>query len=68
MSLKKKFKLIAVDEQNYKALRLLGHTPESFNDVVTKLLKQQQPLVLQVSTHEHLGHSGYTNPIGVDAT
>jgi predicted CopG family antitoxin len=67
--MKKKFKLIAVDEQNYKALRLLGHTPESFNDVVTKLLlKQQQPLVLEVSTPQHLGQSGHTNPIGVDAT
>ena len=37
----RKLKLIAVDEDNYKALQLLGHTPESFNDVITKILKRQ---------------------------
>jgi hypothetical protein len=36
--LHKKFKMIAVDESNYEALRDLGRTPESFNDVITKLL------------------------------
>jgi hypothetical protein len=37
--LQKKFKMIAVDESNYEALRDLGRTPESFNDVITKLLR-----------------------------
>jgi hypothetical protein len=37
--MKKKLRLIAVDEQNYNALKLLGHVPESFNDIVTKLLQ-----------------------------
>jgi hypothetical protein len=36
--LQKKFKMIAVDESNYEAHRDLGRTPESFNDVITKLL------------------------------
>jgi len=30
-----------VNEENYRALQLLGHTPESFNDVITKILKRQ---------------------------
>ena len=33
-------KMIAVDESNYEALRDLGRTPESFNDVITKLLRR----------------------------
>lgn len=37
----KKFKLIAVDKANYEALQKLGHVPESFNDVVSRLLKNQ---------------------------
>jgi len=38
--LQKKFKMIAVDESNYEALRDLGRTPESFNDVITKILRR----------------------------
>jgi hypothetical protein len=38
--LQKKFKMIAVDESNYEALRDLGRMPESFNDVITKLLRR----------------------------
>jgi predicted CopG family antitoxin len=38
MSTRKKFKMITVDEQTYDSLRLLGHTPESFNDVIIKLI------------------------------
>jgi predicted CopG family antitoxin len=38
--LQKKFKMIAVDESNYEALRNLGRTPESFNHVITKLLRR----------------------------
>jgi hypothetical protein len=39
---KKTFKMIAVNEANYNALRRLGHIPESFNDVITKLLKKER--------------------------
>jgi predicted CopG family antitoxin len=42
----KKLKQIAIDEQNYDALRMLGHTRDSFNDVLTRLL-QQNVKVLQ---------------------
>ena len=38
--LQKKFKMIAVDESNYEALRDLGWTPQSFNDVITNLLRR----------------------------
>ena len=38
----KKLKQIAISEENWKALSLLGHTNESFNDVMTRLLQQQQ--------------------------
>jgi predicted CopG family antitoxin len=38
--LQKKFRIIAVDKSNYEALRDLGRTPESFNDVITKLLSR----------------------------
>jgi predicted CopG family antitoxin len=42
----KKLKQIAIDEQNYDILRMLGHTRDSFNDVLTRLL-QQNAKVLQ---------------------
>jgi predicted CopG family antitoxin len=35
-----KLKLIAVDEGNYFALKNLGKAGDSFNDVVSKLLKR----------------------------
>jgi predicted CopG family antitoxin len=35
----KRLKLIAVDEQNYLILKRMGYTSESFNDVLTRLLK-----------------------------
>lgn len=31
-------KQIAISQENYEALQKLGHTPESFNDVITRLL------------------------------
>jgi predicted CopG family antitoxin len=37
----KKLKLIAVDENNYLILKRMGYTSESFNDVITRLLKNQ---------------------------
>jgi predicted CopG family antitoxin len=54
----KKLKLIAVDEENYKALRLLGHTPESFNDVITKILKLQNENAALASKVSLPGHQG----------
>jgi Putative antitoxin len=36
----KKMKMIAISETNYQKLRELGHTPESFNDVITKLIEK----------------------------
>lgn len=38
MSSTKTLKMIDISEQNYKRLSQMGHTPESFNDVVTLLL------------------------------
>jgi hypothetical protein len=37
-----KLKRIVASEQNYIALRRLGHAGDSFNDVVTKLLQIQK--------------------------
>jgi predicted CopG family antitoxin len=39
-SARKILKLIAVDEQQYNRLREYGRTPESFNDIVRKLLNE----------------------------
>jgi predicted CopG family antitoxin len=36
----KVLKQIAVSEENYQALKQLGYTSDSFNDVITELLKQ----------------------------
>jgi predicted CopG family antitoxin len=36
---KPNLKLIAVSTQNYLELKKLGHTADSFNDVITELLK-----------------------------
>jgi predicted CopG family antitoxin len=35
-------KMIAISEANYQMLSELGHTPESFNDVITKLLEKEE--------------------------
>ncbi len=54
----KRLRQIVVDEKNYEALRLLGHARDSFNDVVTRLLQQQNqipPLVSQVSSSRYQG-------------
>lgn len=37
----KRLKLIAVDEKNYLILKKMGYASESFNDVITRLLKNQ---------------------------
>jgi hypothetical protein len=36
--------LISVSEENYFALKDLGKTGDSFNRVVTRLLKKEKPL------------------------
>jgi predicted CopG family antitoxin len=44
---------IAVDEENYEALRMLGRTPDSFNDIITRILREKQnqtPLAPKVCT------------------
>jgi len=38
----KTLKLIAVDERNYKTLKNLGKAGDSFNDVITALLRSSQ--------------------------
>jgi predicted CopG family antitoxin len=53
----KKLKQIAIDEQNYDTLRMLGHTRDSFNDVLTRLL-QQNVKVLQ--SGQQVGAHGQT--------
>jgi predicted CopG family antitoxin len=37
-----RFKRIVVSEQNYHALKRLGHAGDSFNDVISKLLRIQR--------------------------
>lgn len=37
---KKVLKLIAIDQLQYNRLRQYGRTPESFNDIVKKLLNE----------------------------
>jgi predicted CopG family antitoxin len=41
----KKLRLIAIDETNYNALRMLGRTPDSFNTVITRLLEEREKLL-----------------------
>ena len=36
---KLKLKRIVVSERNYLALKMLGHAGDSFNDVISKLLR-----------------------------
>ena len=37
-SKQKRIKLVAIHEANYNRLRELGHTPDSFNDIIGRLL------------------------------
>ena len=57
MSLKT-LKMIAVSTENYLALKRLGSAGDSFNDVVTEVLKKvKQPL----QTDSRVGRSGDQN-------
>ena len=38
----KTLKLIAVDEPNYRALKQMGFAGDSFNDVITHLLRENK--------------------------
>jgi hypothetical protein len=40
----KKLKLIAVSTQNYEKLRRLGNTPDSFNTIISRILKEIEML------------------------
>ena len=39
-----KLTTIAVTWENYRALKELGRTGDSFNDVISKLLAEEKPL------------------------
>jgi predicted CopG family antitoxin len=47
-----KLKHIVVDVRNYERLQKLGHTAQSFNDVITRILNEresnQQAAVIEV--------------------
>jgi hypothetical protein len=45
---------IVVDKQNYEDLKLLGEVPESFNDVIRKLLKEKQPIIKAIKEQKRL--------------
>jgi len=40
-----KYVNIVIDKNNYEDLRILGQVPESFNDVIGRLLKEKQPVI-----------------------
>lgn len=40
----KPLRLIAVSQENYLALKRLGSAGDSFNDVISEILKKQKPL------------------------
>ncbi len=40
-----KYVNIVIDKNNYEDLRILGEVPESFNDVIGRLLKEKQPVI-----------------------
>lgn len=40
----KAFRHIIVDEENYRSLRKLGQTGESFNDVISVILNKRKKL------------------------
>jgi predicted CopG family antitoxin len=45
----KSLKMIAVSEENYSALRNRGHFGDSFDDVITELLKEINMLKAELS-------------------
>jgi hypothetical protein len=63
-----RFKRIVVSEHNYLALKMLGHAGDSFNDVISKLLriersykemkKQQQEEEQHESSDDNSSNSG----------
>jgi hypothetical protein len=34
------YTVIRISRKNYESLRLLGHTPETFDDIISKVLKE----------------------------
>lgn len=45
-----KYVNIVIDKNNYENLRILGEVPESFNDVIGRLLKEKQPIIEAIRT------------------
>lgn len=40
-----KYVNIVIDKNNYDDLKALGEVPESFNDVIRRLLREKQPVI-----------------------
>jgi hypothetical protein len=49
-----KLKLIAVSFENYLALKRLGNAGDSFNDVVTEVLRKVNPSQQQEQQKKHV--------------
>jgi predicted CopG family antitoxin len=60
----KRMRQIVIDELNYKSLQMLDHVPESFNDVLTRILEENRnPWVIPMSRIPRTGSSGEFVPI-----
>lgn len=40
------FTVIRISRKNYETLRQKGHTPESFDDIITKILEENKMLAV----------------------
>jgi len=40
-----KYVNIVINKRNYEDLKILGEVPESFNDIIGRLLKEKQPVI-----------------------
>ena len=43
-----KYVNVVLSRENWENLKLLGDVPESFNDVVGRLLKEKEPLIQKI--------------------
>ena len=59
----KSLKMIAVSEENYLILKRLGRAGDSFNDVITKILKQNPQ-----TGHTTATNLKYQNAANADTT
>jgi predicted CopG family antitoxin len=65
-----RLKRIVVSERNYLALKMLGHAGDSFNDVISKLLRiqrnyQEKQQQLQMQQQESDDENNSTNSSGL---